>query len=113
MRFQFVAMVLAMVALGFEAAADDAAAVIPHRQDRVPNKPFAAEQAARRMTVPDGFHVDLVASEPQIVNPIAMCFDDRGRIWITESVEYPRKSAGPGRDRVKLIEGLEIGRAHV
>ncbi len=111
MRFQVVAMVLALAVGGFEAAADDAAAVIPHRQERVPNKPFAAEQAARRMTVPDGFHVDVVASEPQIVNPIAMCFDDRGRIWITESVEYPRKSAGPGRDRVKVI-GLDAnGRA--
>ncbi|HEV8646711.1 MAG TPA: PVC-type heme-binding CxxCH protein, partial [Burkholderiales bacterium] len=105
-------MVLALAVGGFEAAADDAAAVIPHRQERVPNKPFAAEQAARRMTVPDGFHVDVIASEPQIVNPIAMCFDDRGRIWITESVEYPRKLAGPGRDRVKVIEGLDAnGRA--
>ena len=56
------------------------------------------------MTVPAGFHVDLVASEPEIINPIAMTFDDRGRIWITESVEYPRKPAGPGRDRIKWIE---------
>ena len=86
MRFQLVALAVALAALGFEAAGDDAAAVIPHRQDRVPNKPVAAEEAARRMTVPEGFHVDLVASEPQIINPFAMCFDDRGRIWITESV---------------------------
>src|SRR2546423_11838217 len=112
MRFQVLAMVLGLAALGFEAAADDAAAVIPHRQERVPNKPVAAEQAARRMTVPDGFHVDLVASEPQIVNPIAMCFDDLGRIWITESIEYPRKSAGEGRDRVKVLQGTSAdGRA--
>ena len=111
MRFQLVALAVALAALGFEAAGDDAAAVIPHRQDRVPNKPVAAEEAARRMTVPEGFHVDLVASEPQIINPIAMCFDDRGRIWITESVEYPRKSAGVGRDRVKVIELGPDGRA--
>src|SRR5688572_13238662 len=111
MRFRIVAIILALAVGGFDASADDAAAVIPHRQDRVPNKPFAAEQAARRMTVPDGFHVDLVACEPQIVNPIAMCFDDRGRIWITESVEYPRKPAGPGRDRVKVIELEVSGRA--
>ena len=56
------------------------------------------------MTVPDGFTVELVASEPDIVNPVAMTFDERGRIWITESLEYPRASAGPGRDRIKILE---------
>jgi putative heme-binding domain-containing protein len=59
------------------------------------------------MTVPEGFQVELVASEPDIVNPVAMTFDDRGRIWITESVEYPRKPAGPGRDRVKILEDAD------
>jgi putative heme-binding domain-containing protein len=59
------------------------------------------------MTVPAGFAVELVASEPEIVNPIAMTFDDRGRIWVTESVEYPRKEAGRGRDRVKVLEDTD------
>jgi putative membrane-bound dehydrogenase-like protein len=81
--------------------------VIPHRQSRPPNRPFAPQEAIRRMTVPDGFAVELVASEPDIVNPIAMAFDDRGRIWITESVEYPRKPAGAGRDRVKILEDTD------
>ena len=47
------------------------------------------------MTVPPGFRVELVAAEPDIVNPVAMTFDERGRIWITESLEYPRRQAGP------------------
>ena len=59
------------------------------------------------MTVPPGFAVELVAAEPDIVNPIAMTFDDRGRIWITESLEYPRKEPGPGRDRVKVLEDTD------
>jgi putative heme-binding domain-containing protein len=78
--------------------------VIPHRQDKPPNDPYEPAEAVKRMIVPPGFRVELVASEPAIVNPIAMTFDDRGRIWITESIEYPRKSAGPGRDRVKVLE---------
>jgi len=81
--------------------------VIPHRQDRPPNKPYSPQEAIQRMTVPEGFTVELVAGEPEIVNPIAMTFDDRGRIWITESLEYPRKSAGPGRDRVKILEDTD------
>jgi putative membrane-bound dehydrogenase-like protein len=59
------------------------------------------------MTVPDGFSVELVAAEPDIVNPVAMTFDERGRIWITESLEYPRKQAGPGQDRVKILEDTD------
>jgi putative heme-binding domain-containing protein len=89
----------------FAAAPEDH--VIPHRQDEAPNEPYPPLEALERMTVPDGFHVELVASEPDIVNPVAMTFDDRGRIWITESVEYPRKPAGPGRDRVKILEDTD------
>jgi putative heme-binding domain-containing protein len=86
--------------------------VLPARMDHAPNKPYSPEEARRKMTVPPGFHVDLVASEPEIVNPIAMAFDERGRIWITQSIEYPRKSAGPGRDAIKIIEGVDdAGRA--
>jgi putative membrane-bound dehydrogenase-like protein len=96
---------LAVAALAASAAAQDE--VIPHRQDRPPNKPYSAEQAARRMTVPPGFAVDVVAAEPDLVNPIAMTFDDRGRVWVTESVEYPRKAAGVGRDRVKVLEDAD------
>ena len=72
---------------------------VPHGQDRPPGPPLSPAEAMRKMKVPDGFHVELVAAEPDIVNPVAMTFDERGRIWITESLEYPRHSAGPGRDR--------------
>jgi putative membrane-bound dehydrogenase-like protein len=60
-----------------------------------------------KMRVPKGFTVELVASEPDIVNPVAMTFDERGRIWITESLEYPRREPGPGRDRVKILEDTD------
>jgi putative membrane-bound dehydrogenase-like protein len=84
-----------------------AAAPIPHGQTRPPGDPLTPDQAIRRMTVPDGFHVELVASEPDIVNPVAMTFDERGRVWITESLEYPRRSPGAGRDRVKVLEDTD------
>jgi putative membrane-bound dehydrogenase-like protein len=81
--------------------------LIPHGQDQPPNPPRSAAEAARAMTVPPGFLVEVVASEPDIVNPVAMTFDERGRIWITESVEYPRRSSGRGRDRVKVMEDTD------
>jgi putative membrane-bound dehydrogenase-like protein len=79
----------------------------PHGQDTVPGPALSPQEAIRRMTVPPGFAVELVASEPDIVNPVAMTFDERGRIWITESLEYPRQSAGPGRDRIKILESTK------
>jgi putative heme-binding domain-containing protein len=82
-------------------------AQVPHGQDHMPGPALSPAEAVKKMTVPDGFHVELVASEPDIVNPVAMTFDERGRIWITESLDYPRQSAGPGRDRIKILEDTD------
>ncbi len=79
----------------------------PHGQDRPPGPALTPAEAIKKMKVPEGFTVELVAAEPDIVNPVAMTFDERGRIWITESLEYPRRSAGPGRDRVKVLESTK------
>jgi putative membrane-bound dehydrogenase-like protein len=80
---------------------------IPHAQDKPPGPALSPAEAIAKMVVPDGFSVELVASEPDIVNPIAMTIDERGRFWITESLEYPRRDAGPGRDRVKILEDTD------
>jgi putative heme-binding domain-containing protein len=79
----------------------------PHGQDFVPGPALSPADAIKKMTVPPGFTVELVAGEPDIVNPVAMTFDERGRIWITESLEYPRREAGPGRDRIKILEDTD------
>jgi putative membrane-bound dehydrogenase-like protein len=55
------------------------------------------------MVVPDGFHVTLAAAEPDVRQPIALAFDDRGRIWIAECHSYPDWSAR-GRDRILVLE---------
>ncbi|MCX7421198.1 MAG: c-type cytochrome [Planctomycetia bacterium] len=81
--------------------------LIPHAQDKPPNEPRDPQTAAKMMTVPEGFSVEVVAAEPDIVNPVAMAIDERGRFWITESLEYPRKAPGPGKDRVKVLEDTD------
>jgi putative membrane-bound dehydrogenase-like protein len=85
-------------------AAGDDGGFIPRKQERPPGPALLPEEAREAMSVPEGFVVELVASEPDIVNPIAMAIDERGRIWITESVEYPRREAGIGRDKIKVLE---------
>lgn len=81
--------------------------LVPRRQSAPPGPPTPAAEAAKKMTVPPGFSVEVVAAEPDIVNPVAMAIDDQGRFWITESFEYPRKEPGPGRDRVKVLEDTD------
>ncbi|RMF37454.1 MAG: hypothetical protein D6753_17520 [Planctomycetota bacterium] len=55
--------------------------------------------------VPPGFEVQLVACEPQIAKPLNMAWDDRGRLWVTTTVEYPYPADGrrPARDAIKVL----------
>src|SRR5437016_492768 len=65
--------------------------------------PVPVAEAAAKMTVPEGFHVSLVAGEPDVVQPIAFTFDDRGRLWVCECLSYP-KWAATGHDRITIFE---------
>jgi len=80
---------------------------IPHQQTKPPGPALSPEEALAKMQVPKGFRVELVAAEPDLMNPVAMAFDDRGRIFVTESFEYPRREPGPGRDRIKILEDTD------
>jgi putative membrane-bound dehydrogenase-like protein len=72
---------------------------------RPTDKPVPTKDAAGKMTVPDGFKVTLFAGEPDIVQPIAFTFDDRGRMWVVECLSYPHWSKnGKGNDRVVILE---------
>src|SRR5215813_12578684 len=46
-------------------------------------------EALHEMEVPPGFEVDLVASEPEIRQPISTTFDTRGRMWVIQYLQYP------------------------
>ncbi len=81
--------------------------VVPHAQDKAPGPALSPGDAIKQMSVPKGFTVEAVAHEPDIVNPVAMAIDERGRFWITESFEYPRREPGPGKDRVKILEDTD------
>lgn len=68
----------------------------------------AAEQTVAQMYVPDGFRVELVVAEPDLHQPIAFAWDERGRIWAAEAYSYPMKRpAGQGLDQVVIFEDRE------
>jgi len=60
--------------------------------------PLAADSAIAKMHIEPGFTVKLVASEPLVAAPIALTFDDRGRIWVVEMMDYMPDTAGTGED---------------
>lgn len=63
------------------------------------------EEEMADFILPPGFEVTLFASEPDISKPINMAFDDRGRLWVTQSGEYPIKAGpGEGKDRISILE---------
>ena len=103
-RFDFSMATRWLVGLLVAVHAAMAMAQVPHNQDRPPGPALSPQEAVKQMTVPEGFRVEIVACEPDLVNPVAMTIDERGRVWVTESVEYPRQSAGPGMDRIKILE---------
>jgi putative membrane-bound dehydrogenase-like protein len=79
----------------------------PRRREKMANG-LSGEEAARAMTVPPGFRVDLCAAEPDICQPIAMAFDDRGRLWVAEAYSYPvRVPDDQARDRILIFEDVD------
>ena len=73
--------------------------------DPVLNEGLSGEMAAKAMTLPEGFNIQLAASEPDIVRPISFTFDARGRLWVVEGHTYPIPAAeGKGKDRILIFE---------
>lgn len=56
---------------------------------------LSPQEAVKKMEVPAGFSVDLIAAEPDIVQPIAFTFDARGRLWVVEGNTYPQRAGNP------------------
>ncbi|MBX7208407.1 MAG: FG-GAP-like repeat-containing protein [Verrucomicrobiaceae bacterium] len=63
------------------------------------------QDALKNLQLPTGFKADLIAAEPDIVQPIAFCFDERGRIWVLEGLSYPQpRKPDEGKDRIVILE---------
>jgi len=77
--------------------------VVPSLFAGQPYTGLSPEDAVKAFKLPEGFHAALVAAEPDVVQPVAFEFDDRGRLWVAEFLSYP-KWAPEGHDRIVLLE---------
>jgi putative membrane-bound dehydrogenase-like protein len=79
---------------------------IPHTQFQ---KPLSVEDSLKLAQVPAGMELQLFASEPMVINPIAISWDNKGRMWVVEAYDYPNSFVmnTPGLDRIKILEDTD------
>jgi putative membrane-bound dehydrogenase-like protein len=72
-------------------------------------RPLEPAESMKHMHLPEGFEVHLFAAEPDIAKPIALAWDERGRLWVAETVDYPNDMQVPekGHDRIKILEDTD------
>jgi len=70
---------------------------------------LSPEEEQKSFTLPPGFEMQLFAAEPQIAKPLNMAFDARGRLWVTNTIEYPFPVAPDkkSRDNIKILEDTD------
>ena len=71
---------------------------------------LSPEEAIESMTIKEGFQVNAWASEPMITQPMAFCWDDRGRLWVAENRDYESRSTGfskYGDSRILILEDTD------
>lgn len=73
-----------------------------------PTDALTPEEAQKVFKLPPGFEIELYASEPDIGKPMNIAFDAKGRMWVTQSAEYPfAASPGEGSDPITILEDTD------
>lgn len=81
----------------------------PMEETRIPiTDPLSPEEQRKGFKLPPGFEVEVFAAEPDIGKPMNMAFDEQGRLWVTQTREYPFPAEeGQGRDQITILEDTD------
>src|SRR3954447_23159190 len=68
------------------------------------------QDSLKAIHMSEDFHVELFASEPDVMSPVDMVFDDNGKIYVAEMLDYPYDPppGKPARSRIRLIEDTNV-----
>ena len=76
-----------------------------------PVTPLSPEESIRKIQLPPGYRVELVASEPMVQEPVALAWDGNGRMYVAEMNTYMKDAAATGEfeptSRVKMLEDAD------
>jgi putative membrane-bound dehydrogenase-like protein len=84
----------------------DPAAILKEYPKDTEGTPTPPADALKKASLPSGFEMTVFAAEPQVLQPIAINVDDRGRLWVAECFSYPQW-AKTGRDRLTILEDTD------
>jgi glucose/arabinose dehydrogenase/mono/diheme cytochrome c family protein len=73
-----------------------------------PPRPLSAEEELATFKLPPGFRAELVAAEPLVDTPVALAWDEKGRLFVCEMRDYMHNVEGAGEDqsngRIVMLE---------
>ena len=73
-------------------------------QDQVLRRTALSPEASLAcIELADGFEIDLIANEPQVIDPVDAAFDDRGRLWVVEMRDYPFPKSDARTGRIRIL----------
>jgi mono/diheme cytochrome c family protein len=108
------AFTVAILVFFLVACGDRRSSMVPKDFKRVvldtnpPVAPLSPEESIRRIQLPPGFHVELVASEPMVQEPVALAWDGNGRMFVAEMNTYMKDAEATGEfeplSRIKMLE---------
>ncbi|MCH7988669.1 MAG: hypothetical protein IID46_05885, partial [Planctomycetes bacterium] len=78
----------------------------PKEQPASFHSPISALESMAHFQLHPDLRIELVAAEPDVVDPVAIRFDERGRMWVVEMIDYPNgpKPGQPPLSRIKILE---------
>src|ERR1051325_8699476 len=101
-RFYFTGLLCACAwSVTFTGLASDLPETV-HNTQNPTDHPLSPQEAVKKMTLAKGFQVSLFAGEPDVYQPIAFDFDDRGRLWVVECFSYP-DFQNTNKDRILIF----------
>ncbi len=68
--------------------------------------PQSPTDAIQHMRLPSGLRIELVAAEPDVIDPVAIAFDENGRLFVAEMLDYPNEPATgkPLRSSIRMLQ---------
>ena len=86
--------------------ADDKAPPSAKSSLGVRERPLSPAESSAKIELAAGFHLQLIASEPEVASPVDATFDDRGRLWVVEMIDYPYKKPDQAepRGRIRILD---------
>src|SRR3954465_1971504 len=67
---------------------------------------LSPQDSLKAIHLSEDFHVELFAAEPEVMSPVDMAFDENGKIYVAEMLDYPEDppAGKPARCRIRVLE---------